>query len=91
MAAGRSTDEPFWDNYRDIQIAGLNGAEVDARTPAHTHTCCLLTLKALDTYRRCPPPQLKGFNCSQIAFIIAVIQISPVSSRLERYAYHELF
>lgn len=56
MAAGRSTDEPFWDNYRDIQIAGLNGAEVDARTPAHAHTCCLLTLKALDTYRRCPPP-----------------------------------
>lgn len=36
MAAGRSTDEPFWDNYRDIQIAGLNGAEADVRPRTHT-------------------------------------------------------
>lgn len=36
MAAGRSTDEPFWDNYRDIQIAGLNGVEVAARPRTHT-------------------------------------------------------
>lgn len=62
MAAGRSADEPFWDNYRDIQIAGLNGAGVDARPRVHAHTCCLLTLRAPDTYRDSSPPPPNAFT-----------------------------
>lgn len=89
MAAGRSTDEPFWDNYRDIQIAGLSGAEVGARAHAHTH---LLSLDPESSWHlQTAPPPLKQFNCSLIAFIIPLIQISAISSRLGRYAYHELF
>lgn len=89
MAAGRSTDELFWDNYRDIQIAGQNGAEVDARSRAHTLVVSwpweLLTL----TETAPPPP--KQFNRSLIALIILLIQISAISSRSWRNAYHELF
>lgn len=89
MAAGRSTDELFWDNYRDIQIAGQNGAEVDARSRAHTLVVSwpweLLTL----TETAPPPP--KQFNRSLIALIILLIQISAISSGSWRNAYHELF
>lgn len=79
MAAGRSADEPFWDNYRDIQIPGLNGAGVVAHPRVHAHTCCLLTLKAPDTYgdgSPPPPPPHKRFHHSLIALIILLIQIS---------------
>lgn len=46
MAAGRSTDEPFWDNYSGysnhrsgcvVNCTAHSLTEVDARTHAHTH------------------------------------------------------
>lgn len=95
MAAGRSADEPFWDNYRGYsnhrsgRVANCTEVDVHART----HTCCLLTLKAHPSWhiKKMVPPPLKQFNCSLIAFIILLIQISAISSRCGRYAYHELF
>lgn len=67
-------------------------ARRSTRTRPRTHTLVVSwPWKLLTPTEDAPPPQLKGFNCSQIAFIIPVIQISAASSGLERYAYHELF
>lgn len=56
-----------------------------ART--HAHTCCLLTLQctSLLTHKEDAPLPLllKQFNCSLIAFIIHLIQISAISSSQE--------
>lgn len=101
MAAGRSTDEPFWDNYSGYSNhrSGCAAMKNPARARpdrgtadwAHAHTCCVLTLAVHPSWHI--EKLLPHHCCSNCSFFFYYPPNPDISYfiKLGRYAYHELF
>lgn len=106
MAAGRSTDEPFWVQLRGGRFSNHRSActsGAGARVHVAPHTCCILTLsgppiltrRADDPPSPLPPPPanppLGQFSGGLIAFYYRPNPDISGFIKMGRYAYHELF